>query len=51
LTGSSIGGITAQVVTSYLGVVEGIRDMMLSIAVLRIIASLLYLKLHEPIRA
>ena len=51
LTGSSIGGITAQIVTSYLGVVEGIRDMMLSIAVLRIIASLLYLKLHEPIRA
>jgi hypothetical protein len=51
LTGSSIGGITAQLVTSYFGVVQGIRDMMLIIAVLRILASLFYLRLHEPVKA
>jgi predicted MFS family arabinose efflux permease len=51
LTGSSIGGITAQLVTSYFGVVQGIRDMMLAIAVLRILASLFYLRLHEPVKA
>lgn len=51
LTGSSIGGITAQLVTSYFGVVQGIRNMMLVIALLRLLASLFYLRLHEPIKA
>ena len=51
LTGSSIGGVVSEIVTKYLGVVQGIRDMMLAIAILRAIASLFYLKLHEPIKA
>ncbi|BCU71563.1 MFS transporter [Stygiolobus caldivivus] len=51
LTGSSIGGITAEIVTNTFGLVRGIREMMLAIALLRVIASLFYLKLHEPIKA